>query len=58
MPKPAVLTDLFEKIKALSPPDRLRLAAELLEKRKTQLAYTIARQVADEIGAVLALSKG
>mgnify|MGYP003481139494 CR=1 FL=1 len=52
------LTNLFEKIKDLSPPDKLRLAAELLEQRRVILARTIARQVADELGAVLALSKG
>ena len=49
------LTNLFEKIKDLSPPDKLRLAAALLESGKAQLAYTILRQVKDELGAALAL---
>lgn len=54
----ANITDLADKIKNLSPPDKLRLAAGLLEQRKAQLAYTIARQVTEELGAALALSKG
>ncbi len=49
------IADLAEQIKKLSPPDKLRLAAALLESGKAQLAYTILRQVKDELGAALAL---
>lgn len=48
---------LAEKIKALSPSDKLRLAAGLLEAKKAELAYTIMRQVTVEVGATLALSR-
>ena len=51
------IADLAEQIKKLSPPDKLRLAAALLESGKAQLAYTILRQVKDELGAALALSR-
>lgn len=40
----------------LSPPDRLRLAAELLEERKPQLAHAIAKHVVDELGLALFLA--
>ncbi len=54
-PNDTVVEDLAKQIKDLSPPDRLRLAAALLESGKAQLAYTILRQVKDELGAALAL---
>ena len=46
---------LAEEIKAMSWPDRLRLAADLLEHRKTDFAYAIIDGVRVEIGACLAL---
>jgi hypothetical protein len=46
---------LAEKIKKLSPPDALRLAAGLLEQRKAKLAHQIAERVVLELGAALAL---
>lgn len=52
--KPEIV-QMFNQIKALSPPDKLRLAAGLLEAQKAQTAYLIARQVTDELGAALAL---
>ncbi len=44
-----------EEIKALSPPAKLRLAADLLEQRRGDLAHTIAEGVVLELGAALAL---
>lgn len=49
------LEALADKIKALSPPDALRLAAGLLEQRKAKLAHQIAERVVLELGAALAL---
>lgn len=48
-----VVAHLAEQIKDLSPPDKLRLAAGLLEGRKADLAYIVLRQVTDELGAAL-----
>lgn len=48
-----VVEHLAEQIKALSPPDKLRLAAGLLEAKKADLAYIVLRQVTDELGASL-----
>ena len=48
-----VVEHLAEQIKDLSPPDKLRLAAGLLEGRKADLAYIVLRQVTDELGASL-----
>ncbi len=49
------IEQLAERIKALSPPDALRLAAGLLEQRKEKLAHQIAERVVLELGAALAL---
>ena len=49
------LEALAEKIKKLSAPDALRLAAGLLEQRKAKLAHQIAERVVLELGAALAL---
>ena len=51
------VVDLAEQIKGLSPPDKLRLAAGLLEGGRAEIAYTILRQVTVELGAELALSR-
>ncbi len=49
------LEALAAKVNALSPADRLRLAAELLEARRPQLAYDIVDRVKVELGAALAM---
>lgn len=54
---------LSAQIQKMSPPDRLRLAADLLDQaqkeggntRAAGLAHTIARTVTEELGAALAL---
>jgi hypothetical protein len=51
------LEALAARIDALSPPDQLRLAAELMEARRGDLAQPIIARVAKELGAVLALAK-
>jgi len=48
---------LADQINALSPPDKLRLCAELLENRKAETAHRILERVTLELGAALALSK-
>lgn len=48
------LQQLSDEIKALSPPDKLRLAAGLLEAKRPELAHKIAESVVLELGAVLA----
>lgn len=54
MPSPRA-TALADEIKALSPPDKLRLAAGLLERKKPELALKIAHDVVAELGAELML---
>ena len=49
------LTDLVAQIRALSPPDQLRLATDLLERKKVEMAKSIIDRVAVELGAALAL---
>lgn len=53
----ADLNDLAASIRDLSPPDKLRLAAGLLEATRAELAYQIADQVLLELGAALALAR-
>lgn len=48
---------LAEEIKALKPPEQLRLAADLLENRRPEIAYTIVDRVRAELGAALALGR-
>lgn len=48
---------IAEKVKALSPPDKLRLAADLLEHQKPEIAYSLIEHVKTELGAALALRK-
>ena len=50
------LEELAEKVKRLSPPDRLRLAADLLEGRELDLAEAIVSAVHDELVAVQLLT--
>lgn len=49
------LTKIADEIKALSPPNRLRLAADLMDQRKGEIAYTIAKGVVEELGAAIAV---
>ena len=51
------LADLADRIRALSPPDKLRLAAGLLDGGKAETAYLIMRQTTEELGAALTLSR-
>ena len=51
----AELLALKAKIDALPAPDKLRLAARLLEVDKPELAHPIIERVATELGAALAL---
>lgn len=52
-----VVTDLKDQIESLSPPAKLRLAADLLENGKPEIARTIAERVALELGLALTLRK-
>ena len=52
---PTDLHALKAEIEALTPTDRLRLAADLLERQKPELAHAIAEKVVLELGAALAL---
>jgi hypothetical protein len=45
----AELLQIKKQIEALSPPERLRLAAGLIEQGKLNLAETIAGRVVDEL---------
>jgi hypothetical protein len=47
--------DLADQIKALSPPEKLRLAADLLDAKRGDVAHSIIQSVATELGAALAL---
>lgn len=51
------LYDLAARVEALSPPDRLRLAAGLLEERQPDVALTLIRKVEMELSAVLLLGR-
>ena len=51
----STVEELHAQIVALSPPDRLRLAADLLEAGRADLAATVARGVVTELGALLML---
>ena len=44
-------------IAQLSPPEKLRLAADLLDRRMAKTAYPIIDQVATELGAALCLAR-
>lgn len=51
------LVALAARVKSLSPSEKLRLAAELLDGNRAQLAHQIAEQVVFELGAALALAR-
>jgi hypothetical protein len=48
---------LKARIDQLSPPDKLRLAADLLEKNSPEVAHAIAESVVLELGGAIELSK-
>lgn len=54
---PEVLA-IFEEIKAMTAPDQLRLAAQLLESKRADMAYPIISRVKVELGAALAFARG
>ncbi len=49
----ARLKDLSGRIRSLSPPERLRLAADLLEERQPKMALQVAESVTRELHVVL-----
>ena len=49
------LKEVAHAIRILDPPAKLRLAADLLERKRPDLAHTIAQGVCSELGAFLAL---
>lgn len=51
------LEKVAAEILKLSPPDRLRLAADLLDAQRPELAQDVARRVVEELGAALVLRK-
>lgn len=55
MPITADMIALAAKIEALTPPERLRLAASLMEVGRTDLAYSIIERVTTELGAAIAI---
>lgn len=64
MPSPDV-EKLFEEIKALSPPQQLRLAADMIENARAgrsplqmlEMASIVANRVSAELGAAVGLAK-
>lgn len=52
--EPGRIVALAQQIEALSPPDRLRLAADLLDKKRPAEALSMAKRVVDELTVVLA----
>jgi len=52
-----ILESLKHEIENLSPPNKLRLAADLLENKRPELAHAIAERVVTELSAALALRK-
>ena len=48
---------IAKQIEELSPPDKLRLAADLLERQRPELAKSIIDKVGTELGAALLLAK-
>jgi len=50
--------EIAECIRALSPPDRLRFAADLLEHGQPNLAQAIISRAAKELGLALDMQRG
>lgn len=55
MAEQADLEALAEEISRLAPPDQIRLAADLLERKRPKMAYAILSRATTELGAALAL---
>ena len=53
----ALELELWPYIDALSPPDKLRLAADLLERGRHETAYAIADRVVKELGAAQLMAR-
>lgn len=51
------LKTIAAEIEALPVPEQLRLAASLLENRRTEIAHTIISRISTELGAALLLAK-
>lgn len=49
------LESILRQVTALPPPARLRLAANLMDEQRGDLAHAIAAPVIEELGAALAL---
>ncbi len=58
MKSAAEIKEIARQIEGMSPPDRLRLAAALLEAKRWDLAYSIIDRVSTELGAALLLKRG
>lgn len=54
---PIDLEGLKKRIEALEPPDQLRLAADLLEAGRPDIAHTLAERVVTNLGAELARAR-
>lgn len=55
-----MIDDLVKRaaaVRELSPPDQLRLAAELLEHQRAELAYSILERVKMELEYALAIAR-
>lgn len=55
---PKELAALAGEVNALTPPDRLRLAADLLQLGRGQTALIIIRRIADELQLAIILAEG
>ncbi len=53
----AEVFELAERVKALSPGDALRLAADLLDRDQVRQAHAVARPVVERLGLALALAR-
>lgn len=51
------LRDLAARVNAMNPPQRLRLAASLMEARRSATALPIIRKVADELQLAIMLAE-
>jgi hypothetical protein len=51
------LEDMARRIRELSPPDQLRLAGDLLDAGKAELAHGVAHRVVLDLGAALAIRR-
>lgn len=52
MPSGSTPEEVLEKIRALPPPAQLRLAAELLERRRPRIALAVVKGISVELEAL------